>query len=184
MKVLDLLNGVSVGAAVRGGLYLCRGTCGEVFELSLECLHLDRLRTDHIAQRANHHGGLCAGAYKIVRGICPTHPTMTKTKRPTRRWGPRSTHAVPYLVDPSPKSVEHDQSVLSVQSLNTRTTRGTKFTVIRFPEIDNGPVEPDLPFFLSCILVRARTDADVHDDMTIDSSVTDLNRSSSWKRVI
>ena len=49
----------------------------------------------------------------------------------------------------------------SVPFLNTRTTRGTKLTVVRFPEIDKGPVEPDLPFLLGCILVRARTDADV-----------------------
>ena len=112
------------------------------------------------------------------RGVCPTHPTMTtypKTKRRTRRWGPRSTHAVPYRVDPTPKSVEHDpfrQSNLS--------TRERHETVVRFPEIDKGPAEPDL----SHLLVRARTDADVHHDMTIDSGVTDLNRSSSRKRGI
>ena len=41
--------------------YLCRRARGEALELGLKRVYLGRLCADHVAQRADQHGRLCAG---------------------------------------------------------------------------------------------------------------------------
>jgi hypothetical protein len=79
-----------------------------------------------------------------------TYP-KTKTPKKTRRSDPRSTHAVPCLVNQPVGRAQ--QSVIPSHATNQGSSR---FTMVRFPEINKGPVEPDFAFLLDILGLACR----------------------------
>lgn len=100
--------------------------------------------------------------------------TYPKTLRKTTRWGPRSTHAVLYLLPVS--LISHT----TAKNQSNGDSQWFDFQKSTKPQSNQISPSCSTGFWLG----STPTPANAREDMTIDSGVIDLNRSSSRKRVI